>query len=206
MALHWRHPRERRRADVPKPSRPLPRGYHAKALGVLVRTFANEHQIPEARARLWVSYIALGGALERTNAKSSAPIYVIKGGVALELRLRERARATKDIDISVRVDRPDLIDHFTAAIAARFINGTARAFRLSYHGVRAAAVCHPREDGSWSRHIFAEVAVTSANLVGARSTPSLPASTFAEWVRLAERDADVAFTLLLLTEEAGRFA
>ena len=88
----------------------------------------------------------------------------------------------------------------------KFINGTARAFRLSYHGVRAAAVCHLREDGSWSRHIFAEVAVTSANLVGATSTPSLPASTFAEWVRLAESDADVAFTLLLLTEEAGRFA
>jgi hypothetical protein len=153
LALHWRHPRERRRADVPKPSRPLPRGYHAKALGVLVRTFANEHQIPEARARLWVSYIALGGALERTNAKSSAPIYVIKGGVALELRLRERARATKDIDISVRVDRPDLIDHFTAAIAARFEGFTFRRRSEPYvmpNGSVRLDIAVSYHDGSWN--------------------------------------------------------
>ncbi|HSY84799.1 MAG TPA: hypothetical protein VK807_23745, partial [Gemmatimonadaceae bacterium] len=88
----------------------------------------------------------------------------------------------------------------------RLVNGAARAFRLSYHGVRAAAICQVRADGSLSRHIFAEGAVTSANLVAATSTPSLPPSTLAEWVRLAECDPDVAFTLLLLTEEAGRFA
>jgi len=153
LALRWTHPRERRCADVPGPSRPLPRGYHAKALGVLVRTFANEHQIPEARARLWVSYIALGGALERTNAKSSAPIYVIKGGVALELRLRERARATKDIDISVRVDRQDLIDHFTAAIADRFEGFTFRRRSEPYvmpNGTVRLDIAVSYHDGSWN--------------------------------------------------------
>jgi hypothetical protein len=127
-----------------------------------------------------------------------------------ELRDHRFTVEARESMVYLRATELNSLDHeLDVLIRARdmlkFINGTARAFRLSYHGVRAAAVCHLREDGSWSRHIFAEVAVTSANLVGATSTPSLPASTFAEWVRLAESDADVAFTLLLLTEEGRSF-
>jgi nucleotidyltransferase AbiEii toxin of type IV toxin-antitoxin system len=38
------------------------------------------------------------GVLERA-AGDGHPQFVIKGGVALELRLRDQARATKDIDV-----------------------------------------------------------------------------------------------------------
>ncbi len=82
-----------------------------------MRAFAAEQHVPEARARLWVSYLMLGGALVRTNRDRDALTYVIKGGVALELRLRERARATMDIDLSVGVAPHDLVNHFGEAIA-----------------------------------------------------------------------------------------
>jgi len=100
-----------------KPVRPEPKGAKAKALSALVRAFAAEQQIPEARARLWVSYLMLGGVLLRANRDREVPTYVIKGGVALELRLRERARATKDIDLSVGVAAPDLVIHFEETLA-----------------------------------------------------------------------------------------
>jgi hypothetical protein len=100
----------------PKSRRPEPKGAKAKALSGFVRAFATEQGISEARARLWVSYLMLGGALVRANRDGRAPTYVIKGGVALELRLRERARATKDMDLSVGVPQPALISHFEDAI------------------------------------------------------------------------------------------
>jgi hypothetical protein len=56
-----------------------------------------------------------GGVLERaTNADS--PLFIVKGGVALELRLRDRARATKDIDIVLRDTTADLADSLEEAL------------------------------------------------------------------------------------------
>lgn len=131
----------------------------------------------------------------------------------LTLELRDERFTVEARESMVYLRAPELndLEHeldvlIRARDLLRFVNAAARAFRLSYHGVRAAAVCHVRPDGSLSRHIFGEVALTSANLVGTASSPSLPRSTLSEWVRLAERDSEVAFALQLLTEEAGRFA
>jgi len=41
----------------------------------------------------------MAGLLEHTSAEADGYRFTIKGGVALELRLRDRARATKDIDV-----------------------------------------------------------------------------------------------------------
>ncbi|MGH7719230.1 MAG: nucleotidyl transferase AbiEii/AbiGii toxin family protein [Gemmatimonadaceae bacterium] len=59
----------------------------------------------------------LGGVLSRANRSGQVPTYVIKGGVALELRLRERARATKDMDLSVGAPAAELVAHFEETIA-----------------------------------------------------------------------------------------
>jgi len=114
-----------------KPVRPEPKGAKAKALGALVRAFAAEQEIPEARARLWVAYLMLGGVLLRANRDREVPTYVIKGGVALELRLRERARATKDIDLSVGVAAPDLVAHFEETLAEPYEGQENRAKRVA---------------------------------------------------------------------------
>ena len=57
----------------------------------------------------------MAGVLERaTNADS--PLFIVKGGGALELRLRDRARATKDIDIVLRDTTADLADSLEEAL------------------------------------------------------------------------------------------
>jgi hypothetical protein len=78
--------------------------------GVLARyaqAYARELGMAESRVRAWVAYMILAGLLERT-AVGDIPRFIIKGGVALELRLRDRARATKDIDIVLRDQSADL--------------------------------------------------------------------------------------------------
>ncbi|HEX2219221.1 MAG TPA: nucleotidyl transferase AbiEii/AbiGii toxin family protein [Gemmatimonadales bacterium] len=43
--------------------------------------------------------MVLGGALERAGYTADGPVFTIKGGVAMELRLRHLARATRDLDL-----------------------------------------------------------------------------------------------------------
>ena len=61
-------------------------------------SLAREAGLSEGRLRGWISYMIMAGALERAAA-SGQPRFTVKGGIALELRLRNRARATKDIDV-----------------------------------------------------------------------------------------------------------
>ncbi len=49
----------------------------------------------------------LAGVVERA-AVGGSPRFFVKGGVALELRLRDRARATKDIDVVLQDPEADL--------------------------------------------------------------------------------------------------
>lgn len=50
-----------------------------------------------ARVRRWISVMVLLGALDRS--RESAPLFLLKGGVAIELRVGGVARATKDVDL-----------------------------------------------------------------------------------------------------------
>lgn len=53
--------------------------------------------------------MALGGALSRLSDDAGKPLFLIKGGVSLEMRLRLRARATKDFDTTFRGQRNDAL-------------------------------------------------------------------------------------------------
>ena len=61
--------------------------------------------------------MALAGTLERFAAHGDGFKFTIKGGVALELRLRERARATKDLDLVLHDSVADLARALERAIA-----------------------------------------------------------------------------------------
>jgi hypothetical protein len=73
-----------------------------------------------ARVRRWVAYMAFGGALERAGFYGDGPRFTIKGGVAIELRLHARARATRDLDLIVNHPTAALLDELDAALAASF--------------------------------------------------------------------------------------
>ena len=77
------------------PNRPPP---SAGVLAKYAQAYARASGISEGRVRTWISYMITAGVFERATGDGS-PQFIIKGGVALELRLRDRARATKDIDV-----------------------------------------------------------------------------------------------------------
>lgn len=57
------------------------------------------------------------GAAERVELPHGGPSFVLKGGVAIELRLRSAARATQDVDVVFRRPEVELIDALDAAFA-----------------------------------------------------------------------------------------
>ncbi len=65
----------------------------------LVRTMSQEQGVAADRMRRWVSTMVLLGALERMSDDEHR--FLLKGGVAMELRLHLQARATKDTDVIV---------------------------------------------------------------------------------------------------------
>ncbi|MBL0940834.1 MAG: nucleotidyl transferase AbiEii/AbiGii toxin family protein [Gemmatimonadaceae bacterium] len=48
-----------------------------------------------------MSFMIIGGALQRSGFVGEGNNFTIKGGVALEMRLRTKARATKDLDLAL---------------------------------------------------------------------------------------------------------
>jgi len=81
---------------------------------------AKEQGLAQERLRRWVSFLALCGVLERAVNESILDNYDLKGGVALELRFAEGARATKDIDIGVSAEREKRLQTFQDAVALGF--------------------------------------------------------------------------------------
>jgi len=73
----------------------------ARVLTQWVDAYARERGLPPKRVRDWISYMILGGRLERASVDADRPQFTIKGAVAIELRLPDKARATRDIDLVV---------------------------------------------------------------------------------------------------------
>lgn len=63
----------------------------------LVAHYARLTGLAPVRVRRWISVMVLLGALDRS--RKSDPLFLLKGGVAIELRVGGGARATKDIDL-----------------------------------------------------------------------------------------------------------
>ncbi len=63
----------------------------------LVTHYAELRGLAPARVRRWISMMVLLGALDRS--RESDPLFLLKGGVAIELRVGGGARATKDVDL-----------------------------------------------------------------------------------------------------------
>jgi hypothetical protein len=63
----------------------------------LVAHYARLTGLAPVRVRRWISVMVLLGALDRS--RESDPLFLLKGGVAIELRVGGGARATKDVDL-----------------------------------------------------------------------------------------------------------
>lgn len=109
------------------PSKPPPKSH--QMLSRWADGYARRIGEDVARVRRWIAYMALGGALERAGFYGDGPRFTIKGGVALEMRLRTRARATRDLDLIVNHPSAPLLDELDAALALGF-----ESFSFRRHG------------------------------------------------------------------------
>lgn len=94
----------------------------AGVLAKHVQAYAREAGLSEGRVRGWISYMVMAGALERAAAIGQ-PRFTVKGGIALELRLRNRARATKDIDVVLQHADADLARTLEGALSDEAYQG-----------------------------------------------------------------------------------
>jgi hypothetical protein len=96
--------------------RPQPR----ERLEKILARVARDQGLDQERLRRWVSFLAICGVLERATAEGLLGGYYLKGGVAMELRFAQRARATKDLDIVLDGDRRTRIQSLEQALRLGF--------------------------------------------------------------------------------------
>jgi hypothetical protein len=86
----------------------------------LIQALSVEQAVAAERLRRWVSTIVLLGALERGGDDQHR--FLLKGGAAIELRFKLRARATRDVDIMVvPAGDADLLDALQDALAEPYL-------------------------------------------------------------------------------------
>jgi predicted nucleotidyltransferase component of viral defense system len=81
---------------------------------------AREQGIDQERLRHWVSFLALCGVLERACHEDIVGVYYLKGGVAMELRFAQQARATKDLDLGMEGTRAGRLQVLSEALRLGF--------------------------------------------------------------------------------------
>ncbi|HZG42181.1 MAG TPA: nucleotidyl transferase AbiEii/AbiGii toxin family protein, partial [Longimicrobium sp.] len=106
--------------------KPRKRPPSARILNQWVDSYAREHGQTPARVRNWVSHMVLGGALERVGFEGAGRKFTIKGGVALEMRLRHLARATRDLDLILLSNDGDPVEELEQALAKPYQGFTFR--------------------------------------------------------------------------------
>jgi hypothetical protein len=83
----------------------------------LIAGLAADRGVPPARLHRWLNAMVLTAILGRVRDEHDEPIFLLKGGVAMELRLQLRARATKDYDAAFRARVEEVMDKLDEAIA-----------------------------------------------------------------------------------------
>jgi hypothetical protein len=94
---------------------------------------AREEGIDQERLRHWVSFLALCGVLERALAENVLNTYYLKGGVAMELRFAQRARATKDLDLGMEGTRSSRFETLAEVLRLGFDQFTFRVKAQTRH-------------------------------------------------------------------------
>jgi hypothetical protein len=91
-----------------------------KHLGRLVSNYAEASGLGVRRVRQRVSAMAFLGALERVREEDSPARFLIKGGIACELRFQDRGRATRDLNALFHGSLDELLTNFDTAFATPY--------------------------------------------------------------------------------------
>jgi hypothetical protein len=83
----------------------------------LVGEEAKVREVPPVRVQRWLNAMVVTAVLSRVRDEDDEPLFLVKGGVAMELRLQLRARTTKDFDAAFRGRAEEVIEKLDEAIA-----------------------------------------------------------------------------------------
>lgn len=101
-------------SGFPKQKRP----HNMRVLQSWIREYADQQQMAESRVRRAVSFMLIALPLEHSLDGEGKPLFAVKGGVSMELRLGLRARTTKDFDAVFRGAFEDWLAALDDALAA----------------------------------------------------------------------------------------
>lgn len=89
-----------------------------------ITKYAREHGVSVARLNQRICTEVTFGVLERARELGVVPMYLAKGGMALELRFGIRARASGDLDVGIVTGGKALLEVFDRALAVGFSDFT----------------------------------------------------------------------------------
>lgn len=86
--------------------------------------------IAAGRLRRWLGFMIVAAMLDHARHDDGEPLFLVKGGVAMELRVDSGARATKDLDTAFRESMEAVTDHLDPALRAGHGDFTATRTEL----------------------------------------------------------------------------
>ena len=107
-------------AKTDQPRLPGDRGH----LQRLVNARADKAGVPPGRVHGWLNAMVVAALLNRARDEDDEPIFLLKGGIAMELRLKLRARTTKDYDAAFRARADEVLDLLDEALQGTYNNFT----------------------------------------------------------------------------------
>lgn len=116
-------------------SGPPRQGPTKRHLEQLITNASRAEGTTAARLRRWVSAMVLLGTLQCDQ--DPCPAFVLKGGVAIELRLQAAARATQDVDVIFTGDPGCLPGSMDRALSQPYRDFSFRRSEMTPHGPHA---------------------------------------------------------------------
>lgn len=99
--------------------------FNVQVLQRWVGELAREQGIAPGRVQRWISFTVVAAILDHARDENDDPLFVLKGGAAMELRLGLRARATKDYDTAYREAIAGMLGRLDDALRQGFGDFTA---------------------------------------------------------------------------------
>lgn len=83
----------------------------------LAKDGAEQAGVPQGRYQRWLNTVLLSAVLSGSRDEVGDPLFALKGGAAMELRLGVTARASKDYDAAFRDRSETMLDRLDEALA-----------------------------------------------------------------------------------------
>lgn len=90
--------------------------FNTKVIEKWVNDYAREQGVAVNRLQRWIWFMIVLAVLDRARDEDGEPLFLLKGGAAMELRLRLEARTTKDIDTVFREAMESMLERLDAAL------------------------------------------------------------------------------------------